>query len=213
MKTELTLNRVKIVKELPETWDKVSFATFKKLAECGNDMVKKLALFTGVDEVTLRKAEIKNLDLLMDTLAFTNSEPAYELPKEVLGYRIPDNLEVENIARYADLQKIIDENKENVLDKYPLIVATYVVNPYDFMEAEKLASKFEDAPCWEVMAIGNFTLVKSLGSRAITQRLFPQVATRLRKLRRGIRNWLLRLVFTIRYYSWKRSLPLQEKNF
>lgn len=213
MKTELTLNGIKVVKDIPETWDKVPFKQFKKLAECGTDRVKKLSLFTDIDEVTLRKAEIKNLDTLMEVLRFTEKETKYELPLEVLGHKIPHNLEVENIARYADLQKIIDENKENILDFYPLIVATYVVNPYDYKEAEKLASKFEYAPCWEVMAIGNFTLAKLLASRASMLKLSPPEATRLRRLRRDIRNWLLRLVFTIHYFSWKKSLPSPERNF
>ena len=134
-----------------------------------------------------------------------------------MGYRIAPNLDTESVAQYADLQGIIaqitpDDQKAS-FGLFPLICATYAVSPYNFKEAENIAPTFLKAACTEVLAVGNFTLVRLAAlSRGIVP-TSPPVATPLNRLRLAMINSLQNLVSSIRYYLWKRSLPLQERNY
>lgn len=212
-----TLNGVRIEKDVPECWEKVSFRQYIDLIKAGDDFVKQVAILTGLDEAVLVKAEITNFAALREIIKFVYVEMVPVIPKVLLGAPIPADLETGSIAQYVDVQEIAkkfvkDDNIGN-LEHYPLIVATYCVKPYDYKEAEKLAPSIFNAPCSEVMAIANFTLAKLIASKLNIQIPSLQAVTPLSKLRRVMRSWLYRLDFTIRYYSWKRKLPSPVQNY
>lgn len=209
MKMTIILNGVKVQKEIPMGWKKVTFDQFLKLAECGKDISKVLALFTGIEADILRKAKIINFDVIRQTLQFLETELKYPIPETVLGHKIPKNLEMETIGQFEDLKKECSQFTDNQMDnikKYPLIVATYCVDPYDWMEAEKLATSFFNAPCQEVLAIGNFTLVKLIESKANTKPIYRQGDTVMSRLRLAMRAWRRNTVFSVRWFLWKRRL-------
>lgn len=221
MKITIKLNGVKVVKDMPTGWDDkdrpVTYQEFLNLAEARNDRAKVLSVFTGIEPETLRKAQIVNFEVINNIISFVErDEINMTLPKEILGFKMPDNLQLETIGQFEDLKleasKIKDQSKES-LSVYTKFCAIYATNPYDYSEAEKLAPQFLNAPCGEVLAIGNFTLMKLIESKDSTLAKALKPPSRLRRLKLVMIAWLKRLVFTARYYLWKRKLHLTERSY
>lgn len=212
MKFDIILNGVKVSKDIPTGWHQVSFRKFIQTAKCKNNFNGIISAFTDVPVETLKKAKIKNFDVLLSCLSFMDKPMDQLMPSTICGLSVPKSLEDEAAARYGDLQGITkqfikDDNIAN-LNHYPLIVATYVTkSPYNCKEAETLAEQIWDAPCGEVLAIGNFTLLRLLASKNGMLNSSHLEGTLKNRLRRATINWLTRLAFSIRYGTWKRSLP------
>jgi len=217
MKAKIKLNGVTVEREIPTNWKQVTFRQFMKLAECGSDEVKIISLFTGVEEATLKKATLYNLGQILNALSFLkNQEMDYTVPESILGYKIPKNLEFETIGQYQDLKLEAGQMKEGDIksfEKYPHFVAIYATTPYDFQEAEKKIDYFFDAPCEEVMAVGNFTLLKLAELTNGIRLNFQKSNSPMKKLKLALVAWLKNSIFTLRYYIWKRRLRLHEKSY
>jgi hypothetical protein len=216
MKITIELNGVKVQKDIPISWDEVTFSQFIQIADA-KDLAARLAIFTGVEVETLRKIKISNLGTITGLLSFIdNTEIDMRVPKEIAGFKMPDNLAVETIGQFEDMKaeaaKMQDKSKES-LKAYAMFCAIYVTNPYDYKEAEKKLDIFMNAPCPEVLGIGNFTLVKliELNNPSLREALKPP--SRIRRLKLGMKGWLRALVFTARYYSWKRKLRIKETSY
>jgi hypothetical protein len=213
MKIEIQINGTKQEKEIPTKWEEVSFEKFLKLTTCGDDTVKIISLFTDIDEETLKKAKISNLESLITLLGFLKTEMNLTIPDTCQGYKIPKNLEFETIGQYQDLKaEALILSQTNSFDQYALFCAIYATNPYDYKKAEELKSVFMDAPCTEVMAIGNFTLAKlaELTTGIKAKSFLPNIHQK--KFWQGLIGWLRSLVFIVRYYTWRRKLHLPESN-
>ncbi len=220
MKIDLTIRRGKLEEhlkiEMPTGWAQVKFHEFVKLIGC-TDIIKIVALFTGLDQELIREAKIHNLEQITACLSFLNKQPIYTVPNTILGYKIVENLDFESYAQYSDLQDILkgfkkdDQNHNFTL--FPLIVSTYAVDPYDFKEAERIKDQFNNAPCTEVLAVANFTLVKLDALNRGIIPTHPPEDTLLNRCKLGLRRWLINLETTIRFYLWKRSLPSSERNY
>lgn len=208
MKVTLELNGVKLEKEIPTRWKEVSFKQFLKLLEAGDDIAKILSIFTEIEEETLRKAKFNNLEIIIALLSFLKTDMNLVVPETCLGYKIPKNLEFESVGQFQDLKLEAMTMKEKDIERYALFCAIYATNPYDFKEAEKKKEEFFNAPSEEVMAIGNFTLMKLV---ELTSGLTPKSLhrnIRTKKFWRGLIVWLRNLDFTLRYYTWKRKLRI-----
>ena len=216
MKSTLTLNGVKKTVELPVCWEEVKFGQLLGYNKA-KDAAEVLSVFTGIDADTIRKAKIPQLETLLAVLSFLrNQQIDYTLPKEILGYKIKDNLEIEEIQRYADLEAIIKEFKDgdpSNLEKYPLMVSTYVVEPYNFKDAENMAPTFLDAPAMEVLAVGNFMQVNMRVLNAIMPIIVRLGALPRNNWRQGMRNYISRLAFSVSLYFLKRRLPLPVRSY
>jgi len=123
MKVTAILNGVKVTKEIPTSWDQVTYGNFLKLTECGTDIAKIVSLFTGIDIDTLRKSKILNIEAVTGALSFLNVPmDALDIPDKVLGYDIPKNLEFESMGQYADIQDAIkkaegkDKEMKQIID-------------------------------------------------------------------------------------------------
>lgn len=216
MKITITLNGVKVEKELPTGWGGVTFAEFIQLAKC-QTVTDKLSVFTGIDVETLKKAKINNLYQIISLLSFTETKPEVDkIPETISGYRMPANIETDEIGRFEDLKleaAKINQDELETVSAYAMFCAIYATTPYDYKEAEKLKDVFMKAPCQEVVAIGNFTLLKLIELNNHGLLKHQSQSSRLKRLRLVMRGWLSRLAFTVRYYSWKRKLRLIEKSF
>lgn len=215
MRISMTMNGVKIQKEIPTSWKDVSFKNFLQLAKC-QSITDKLSLFTGIESSTLLKAKINNLDSIIKILSFTEQSPQVDqIPETIQGHKMPKNLELEEIGRFEDLKleaaKIKADDPDSV-DVYAMFCAIYALEEYDYDKAKELKDVFLNAPCEEVMAIGNFTLVKLIGLNNPGLLRTQKPTSRLRSWRLAIKGWLSRLAFTARYYSWKRKLRLTESS-
>lgn len=217
MKVTASLNGVKITKELPVRYSELGFKKYVDLAFCEKDPVKILSILTEHDEQTLRKSKISNLEEVLAVMSFLNQPMVPVLPKEILGYKIPKDLKFESMNRYADLQHIAgtfekELNKEGLL-KYAEIVSIYAMPNYeDSSEQEKqnFIEQFYNAPCEEVMAIGNFTLMKLAVLRMSTVNGYQNQGTLKSRLLLGLKALLSRMAFSIRFAIWKRKHHIEE---
>lgn len=213
MKIQIELNKVKVEKNIPTSWKEVTFGQFLKIADAKDDHAKLISIFTDIPEETLKKAKISNLESLIALMSFMRTPMSLDLPDSVMGYKIPKSLELESIGQYQDLKlELADITAENGFHKYPLFCAIYATNPYDYQKAEELASTFLNAPCEEVVAVGNFTLLKLTGLMTNTALRLPTRSTPLKKLKLALTGWLRNLVFTLHYYTLKKRLHSIGKN-
>lgn len=213
MKITLELNGVKLEKDIPTMWKEVSFKQFLSLLKCEDDIVKIVSLFTEIDEETLKKAKIYNLEIIINLLSFLKTEMDLTVPETCLGYKIPKNLEFESIGQYQDLKLEASTMKDNDVEKYALFCAIYCTNPYDFKEAEKKKDEFLNAPCGEVVAIGNFTLLKLVELSNGIRVKSPLRSTPKKKFWRALIAFQKSLAFTLRYYIWKKKLRIRETSY
>ncbi len=213
MRFTITLNGVKVEKEIPTAWEQVIFKDFLELTGSVN---KALSIFTGVDEATLKKASITGLDKLISVLSFLSTDvPLFTFPKKLLGeYEVPYDIGFEQWGQYVDLKDLLDKNLTGMelLKQYPLMCAIYTMKDYDFKLAEKRAEHILQAPCTEVMAVGNFILTKLAALNLVTKNNSLPEGTPLRKYRLALRAWWTNMVFTVRFYILKRKLRLTEKS-
>lgn len=212
MKVTATLNGVKVTKEMPIRYQELGFKKYVDLAFSEDDPVKILSILVDQDEETLRKAKILNLDEVLARLSFLSKPIELRLPKEIMGYKVPKDLKFESMNRYADLQHIAasftkDLTKEGLM-KYAEVVAIYAMPNYeDATEQEKqdFIPQFYNAPCEEVMAIGNFTLMKLAALRMSTNNGYLNQGTQKSRLLLGLKALLSRMAFSIRYAIWRRK--------
>ncbi len=212
---ELTLNKVKVKRDIPTDWDQVKFKDLLKLQNAKE--LTALSVFTGVYEETLKKAKIQNMDALINALSFIRKEvPLFKLPKKILDYEIRPDLGFEPFGRYTDIKDEIDKGKTGLelLEQYPLICAIYThQGEYNFKEAEKNLEQFLNAPCTEVLALGNFLLMKLLGLSKPTEKVFPLLRILPKRLRLVLKLWRSRLAFQLRYFFWRKKALTPLKNF
>lgn len=211
MKVTIELNGVQLEKEIPIKWSEVTFKQFLKIYKM-KELSEMLALFLDIEEDVLKKARIHNLEVILTLLSFVKKDMKLNIPETCMGYKIPENLEFETIGQFEDLkleaQTIVDS-----FEKYALFCGIYASNPYDYKKAEELKEVFMNAPCEEVMAIGNFTLLKLVELMNGTPRKSPPRLTPMKRFKLALTAWLRNLVFTVRFYIWKRKLRLPERNY
>lgn len=220
MKVTATLNGVKVTKAMPIRYKELGFRKYVDLAFCEDEPVKVLSILLEHDEETLRKAKIFNLDEVLTLMSFLKKPIELRLPKEILGYKIPRDLKFESMNRYADIQHIAesfgkDLTKEGLL-QYAELVSIYAMPNYEEAsdeEKQAFIEQFYNAPCEEVMAIGNFTLMKLTALRTSTSKDFQKAATLKSRSRLVLKAWLSRMAFSIRYAIWKRKLRTDETKF
>jgi hypothetical protein len=223
MTIELTLNNVKVTKTIPEGYHQVPFKHFLKVAEHPKDTNYAMAAVTDLDVETIKKAKIKNVDDAILALSFFNRDPELKVPDTCLGYAIPKDLGFETTAQYEDLKKYLEEAKKNkateldILGMYPLFCALYACShkhgSYNWKQAEEMAPEFLDAPATEVLAIGNFTLLKLIGLNLGIKNSYPKPLTRAKKLKLVLKSWVRSLVLPVQLRIWKRKLRTKNQSF
>jgi hypothetical protein len=217
MKVTATLNGVKITKQLPVRYSELGFKKYVELAFSKDDPIKVLSILLDQGEETLKKAKIYNLEEVLSLMSFLRKPIELRVPKEILGYKIPKDLKFESMNRYADLQHIAGSfgkelTKESLL-QYAEMVAIYAMPNYeDASEQEKqdFIEQFYNAPCEEVMAVGNFTLMKLTELRMNIGNGYRNRATLKSRLLLAFKAWLSLTAFSIRYAILKRKLHTDE---
>lgn len=217
MKVTITLNGVKEQIEIPTGWTgetPVTFDQLQRVTKAGDDFAEILSVFTKTPADTLRKALIINLDLVIAAFGFLKTPIVPIIPDKILGYDLPKDLGFETIGQFADAKTALEENKG--LEAYPLLCAIYACKAkhgeYDWKKAEAMKEEFLHAPAVEVLAIGNFTLLKLTALMKSTGRPSRTGSTPMKRFKLALRGWLARTGFTVRYYIWKKKQDLKGLN-
>lgn len=220
---EAELNGVKVKKQIPIRWEEVSYEDFLKLNDAKE--LTALSVFTGYTPELLKQAKIKNLDKLLSALSFVRSNIQFDRPTKLLDYPITKDLGFEPFGRYTDIKDEVDKGKKGLelLEQYPLICAIYICPlakneaagqmVYDFREAEKIVPEVLKAPCTEVLATGNFLLLKLIGLKNGTEASYRNLPTPMRKLLLALKLWRSLLAFRVRYFFLRRKLRLTDTRF
>ena len=212
-------------KLLPRTWDNVTFGQSLKLIDA-KDNADVLSVFVNIEASTLRKAtHINNLNEALEITKFMNlTEMPLNIPKSINGYIIPKNLEFKSICRYEDVKSLVqkvlpkkegDKLTAEQLTYYAEMVCIYAMPNYEeagLEERKQFAQQFFNAPCGEVMAIGNFTLRRYFELKIPGSKIFRKVLIPMHKLRLVLKSWLVSLVFSVRYATWRRRHRIKEMN-
>lgn len=215
---DFVLNGISVKKQVPVRWEEVTFRQLLELT--ATDELKALSVFTGIEPDILRKAQISGLDELLTALSFIQKPcPTNTLCKEIHtkegNYLVPMDIGFESFGQYIDIKDTLDNIEKLEIDRdkkamenlkaFPILCAIYCVKPYDFKEAEKRTEEFFNAPCTEVVAVGNFILMKLIALRStIETNSQKQGATLIRKFRLALRAWWINMAFTVRFYIWKK---------
>lgn len=207
---EITLNGVKILKDIPGKWEEVTFKQYIELTD--KKELTALSIFTGIDAETLKKAQITNLNKLVTVLSFIKAEvPLFNYPKRILTFDLPQDLNFETFGQYSDLKDQLDKGLTGIelIKQYPLFCSIYTTKPYDYKQAEANAELFMNAPCTDVLAVGFFLLMKLVGLNSTIETTSLNRLTPLKRWRLVFKGWLSRLAFRVRFFILKRKLNIQ----
>lgn len=220
---EFTLNNITVKKPIPEGYHQIKFRHFLEVAKDPKNTNHQLAALTGLDAETIKKAKIKNADDLILQLSFFQKDPVLVIPDKILDYSVPKDLGFETTAQYEDLRKYLEEAKKNkateldILGMYPLFCALYACSQkhesYDWQKSEQMATEFLDAPATEVLAIGNFTLLKLIGLNLGIRHNYHKPLTQTMKLRLALKSWVKSLVLPVQLAFWKRRLRTKKASY
>lgn len=222
MKINIAVNSLKYQKEIPTSWEQVTFKQFLDLSEVGEDYSKVLSIFTGIDVETIKQAKILHVDHVIDILGFLRTPPDLtNVPQKILGYKIPKDLGFEYVAQYEDLKNYVSQAKQLTgraeLERYTLFCAVYACpyefGDYHFSKAESIAHYFLQAPAVEVLAVGNFTYQKLIAlSLGIRKTSLPPLTPR-KKFRLALIALRKRMAFWLRFHIWKKKQAIKGMSF
>jgi len=200
----------KLKVKLPKSWKEVTFGQFIALAKCKSE-TEQLAVFLDIPYEELKDKHIVGLPKFISELNQLNSLPmSTDVPKKILGYRVAKNIEYETVGRFEDMKSIAASIKSDTPDdliKYTELIAVYAMprwSDHNPEEQKQFAQQFLNAPCEEVMATGNFILMRLIALIKTPQRSYLVPATLWNKLKRAILNWRARMASSIRLFIWKR---------
>lgn len=211
---EAILNGVKVNRELPTSYQEVKFKDFVAIAKSPKDINSILAVMTGFDKEVIRKAKITNVEDIIRALAFFNQDATLTVPETILGYKVPKDLGFETTGQYEDLKLHLKELRDkkatdmDMMECYPLYCAIYTCaqkyGDYDWEKATYMQEEFQNAPATEVLAIGNFTLVKLIGLNLGIKKDSHKPVTRMQRYRLVLKSWVNSLVLPVQLHIWKR---------
>jgi hypothetical protein len=209
------------VVDIPTSWDQVTFRKFLELDKVGSDITKVIALLLDIEHATLLKAKIFDMDKVIAVLGFLNSPAQAFIPTSICGYPVPKDLAFEEVQQFVDLKAYLAETKGKTgieqLSQYPVYCAVYACKhrygSYDFKKAELLSELFFNAPCTEVLGIGNFTLLRLAGLNLNIAASSRPPLTLMQKFKLVLISWRKISVHMQRWFLWRKKLVGQTKNY
>lgn len=178
----INLNGEETKKQLPTSWNDLSFKDFVGLIDLTGNDADTIAFFTGVDKDTILKAKIEGLENILFHLEFLKEPPVFDkAPKLFLGAEIPEDITFKSLAPYVDCKNILStaNGVKEFTEAYAKYCAIYVQaikadwENYDYDKAMELVPEVMNQPASEVVGLGSFFIPKLLPSRKNTQDSSP----------------------------------------
>jgi len=192
--------------EIPESWDDVTYSQFIGISN-EEDQLKRLSILTKIpDDLFIKYPELADFYVWVESsLQWSNKWDEKENLYESFlidndTFHFPKDIGVLSIGLYKDLQKEIQDNKDNILNIYPLICASYYQlikdGEYDYNKAANYVSVFNKQPCKKVYNSAGFFLNKlsELRSGTLNEQKKGVIPT--------IKRWLALIGF-LRYLGLK----------
>lgn len=222
MKITIKVDDLKFEREIPTRWEEVTWEQFLKMSDCTTE-TETFAAILGLDPEMMGRAKIKNAGQVLAILAFLkNSKPELtHVPTKILGYTIPADMETQTIQIYEHIKaemREVEEKKDpkGAIRKYPLYIAMFVCEQvyghYSYDKSVKLSEVFMKAPALEVLATGNFTILKLIGLNQGTNLSARKRPSRLRNLKLAFKALIKNMAFTLRFSILKKKLGINDTN-
>lgn len=209
---EFELNGVSVSKNIPIRWEEVTFRQFLEITD--NREITALSVFTGIPIKELQVAQIYNLNELIKLISFVKKPAEYfKYPETILGYPVKQDLSFVSFGQYQDIKTEVEKPMDGMerLKRFPYLCAVYTTNPYDSEVAESRVEEFFNAPCTEVLALGNFLIVKLIALNNTISKTSQKPLTRLKKLKLALIAWRAHLAFRVRFFIFNRFHRITPK--
>jgi hypothetical protein len=222
MKITIKVDELRYDREIPTRWEEVTWEQFLKMSDCTTE-TETFAAILGLDMDTMNRAKIKNAGQVLSILAFLkNTKPELtHVPAKILGYTIPKDLETESIELYENIKSEMRDAEDKkdgkaAIRKYPLYVAMLtceqVYGEYSHSKAVQFSEVFMKAPALEVLAVGNFTILKLTALNQGINLSARKAPSRLRNLKLAFKALIKNMAFTLRFSILKRKLGINDTN-
>lgn len=160
--------------QIPVSWNEVTFAQYLELFSLGDDTIQLVAIFTGMDYDTLKRASIIGLDRLYEVLSFINTPPVIPPYSPTCGpYSLPANskgqfnIQYESLGQFEDARHIMNKLNGQILEHtkaYGKYVAIYLQKikdgKYDPLKVPDMEAEVQNFPALEVISLGQFFFLK-----------------------------------------------------
>lgn len=181
---------------IPTCWPDVNYRNYIALLDCKN-LLDYIALFTGIDKEILLKAELKNLEVIAQSLSFLTVQPQFEAgPTKMVGpHVLPRDVTIESLGQFEDLRGLLAkaplniETVENVKLLYDLQLEACAIycqkvkyGSYDYTKVAEVKEELKEFSCIEVVQTGAFFLFKPLNTSTPIQKRSRNIRQRLKKL-------------------------------
>jgi hypothetical protein len=194
----IELNGVKVNKQIPTSWDEVTFDQYLRLFKDDLDAADKISIFTDVDRDVILKAKITGAEQLFYALDFSKTEPIFDkMPDTILGVQIPKDITYHALGPFLDSLNIII-NLKNSAEDWTLSLAKYVAiyvyaiqqdwHGYDYEKAMLLLPEIMKLPAREVAVAGSFFIIKLAKLNQNTEKTSPTKDTPRKKSKRGTKS-------------------------
>lgn len=182
--------------KIPTCWQDVTYKNYIALLDCKN-LIDYIALFTGIERDILLKAELRNVEVIAQSLSFVTVQPKFEAgPTKLVGpYVLPVDVTVESLGQFEDLRGLLAkaptniETVENVRLLYDLQLEACAIycqklidGSYDYTKVASVKEQLKDYSCIEVIQTGAFFLFKPLNSLTPIRKPSRNIRQRLKKL-------------------------------
>ncbi len=188
---------------MPSSWEDLTFSQYIKIMEGQKDIPGIISVLTGIDVEVLRKAEIKGLDMVIQSIAFLNKPPKFDgVCSQVGKYKLPlnskgeFNIQFESLAQFEDMRQAMRQVVSNDIKSHTLAYATYVSiylqkikdKEYNYDDALKMIPDVMQMPAHEVIIAGGFFFLKLLNSLHGTPTTSPTTPQNQKKNRPASTN-------------------------
>lgn len=155
---------------IPESWDDVTFKQFRDIHK-EEDSLKRVSILTDIPyELFNKYPELADFYVWLESKLSWASEwdetntdcEVFILEDETFNF--PKDVGMMSIGLYKDMQNEAQENKDNIIDIFPLICASYYQlikdGEYNYVKANELVNLFDNQPCVKVYNAAGFFLNK-----------------------------------------------------
>lgn len=181
--------------KIPTNWGDVTYKNYIALLDCKN-LTDYISLFTGIEKDILLKAELRNVEVIAQSLSFLNVPPKFESgPTKLVGpYVLPVDVTTETLGQFEDLRGLLAkapnpdtiEGAKQMSDLYLEACAIYcqklIHGSYDYTKVPEVKEQLKNYSCIEVVQTGAFFLFKPLNSSTPIQKRSRNIRQRLKKL-------------------------------
>ena len=157
-----------------------------------NTYYKLIAIFTGMPEESIRKADeagkINNIDKILSALNFLKTPAKFDkVTTEIGPFKLPlnhkkeFNIQFESLGQFEDMRarmlKVPDNDALELVNAYPSYIAIYLQKirdgKYSNDKAKAMEAEIWQYPAHQVITLGSFFLIKLVNLLRGTQATSP----------------------------------------